>query len=156
MRVLVLTGTTGFGLLESAVLDLAKADPASEFVIQSPNKVVTGSNVEHHRFLDMEALDTSGIDVVVGHCGAGTTFWALERQIPFIGIVDLTRPDKHQRDLGNWLETSGHAMVLFNRGPTAEELERVTTTVFRRYERDPFRFDRIIQKLQELNAANRR
>ena len=156
MRVLVLTGTTGFRFLESAMLDLAKADPASEFVVQSLNDVVTGSNVEHHRFLDMEALDTSGIDVVVGHCGAGTTFWALERRIPFIGVVDWTRPDKHQRDLGNWLEASGHAVVLFNRGPTAEDLERATTTVFRRYEPDPFRFDRILRKLQELTAASRR
>ena len=156
MRLLVLTGTTGFRLLESEILDLAKVDPASDFVIQSPNDIVTRSNVEHHRYLDMEAFDTSGIDVVVGHCGAGTTFWALERQIPFIGVVDLTRRDKHQRDLGNWLEASGHAIVLVNCGPTPEDLKRAMTTVFRRYEPDPFRVDRIMQKLQEFPAVKRR
>ncbi len=136
------------------MLEMAKECPAWNFVIQSPNDMSDRANLEHHRYLDMAELNVSGIDVVVGHCGAGTAFWALERGLRFIAVVDLTRLDKHQQDLGAWLEQAGMAIVLVNRGPAIEDIQRAKSTVFRPYQPDPFRFERIVERLNACVSIN--
>jgi UDP-N-acetylglucosamine transferase subunit ALG13 len=148
MRVLLLTGTTGFPLLEESLVEVARIASSSTFVIQSPNDVKGFGNVEHHHFLDMGTINADEFDVVVGHCGAGTAFWVLEQQRPYIAVVNLTRFDQHQRDLGNWLAASNLAMVLMNRGPKLEELEQASKTDYRSYEPDPFRVGHLLKMLK--------
>jgi len=147
MSILVLTGTTGFPLLEEHMWHLAKDHCDLEVIIQSGNPFDGCSNVKHRSHIDMDAYDTTDTQTVIGHCGAGTVFWALERKLPLIAVVDMTRPDGHQEDLGRWLETNNFCLVLMSRGPTIRELEDVNAREFSVYHPDQFEMGRIEQLL---------
>ena len=137
-RLLVLTGTTGYPLLERHVQDLADQHGDLEMILQSPNVQAERDNLKYSQFLDLDTLDGSKLSAVIGHCGAGTVFWTLERGLPLIAIVDLMRPDDHQEDLGNWVRQKNYGLVLMNRGPTYEEILKLTAASFATYRAEPF------------------
>ena len=140
---MVLTGTTGFPLLERHMISMAAQRSELDVLLQSPNLVSESGNLKYRKSVDLDNFDTSDIATVVGHCGAGTVFWALERNLPLIAIVDLTRPDGHQEDLGNWIRNNNYGLVLENRGPTVEEISFALSGEFATYERDPFSIEKI-------------
>lgn len=145
---LVLTGTTGFPLLEQGILSLAKQAPDIEFWVQSKNDIEQIDNITHSYFIDMDRLETSRLSGVVGHCGAGTVFWALERRLPLLTVVDLTRPDGHQEDLGAWVAGNHFGMVITNRAPSVDDLRMVVSEPYTTYEPEPFRITAIDRFLQ--------
>lgn len=141
--VLVLTGTTGFPLLEKQMVKVAAEHGEHNVILQSPNSIEQSPNVEYVNFIDLDNYDISNIGCVVGHCGAGTVFWTLEHRIPLIAIVDLSRPDGHQQDLGDWVQRNNLGLVLKNRGPTNEEIALALQEGFDKYKREPFSVQRI-------------
>lgn len=150
MAYLVLTGTTGFHLLEQHMLTLAQQLPNLHFIIQTCNSLLVPHNVSHKVSIDLDAIDTSAVDAVIGHCGAGTVFWTLERRLPLIAVVDMTRPDGHQEDLGNWVKKNKFGLVLTNRGPSIEELKQANKSLFTFYKPDKF----LVEKLDCIFSEN--
>lgn len=148
VNVLVMTGTTGFPKLERQMIKLAASNPALHVLIQSPNELLATNRVSTTKYIDMESFDTNPYSLMVGHCGAGTVFWALERRLPLIAIVDLDRHDDHQLDLGNWLSRSGFGMTLVNRAPTGDEIEQIKQVPLKEYHKDPFRIDSLWNVLE--------
>ena len=149
MDLLVLTGTTGFPLLESHIQNLAGQYPDLRFLLQSPNRQQERANIRYQEYLDLENLDCTQFSGVIGHCGAGTVFWALERRLPLIAIVDLSRPDGHQSDLGDWLSRNNYGAVVVNRGPSYEEISNFVDNEYAKYEKEPFSVSKINLYLHE-------
>lgn len=139
---LILTGTTGYPMLEKAVLDIARNHDEYSFVLQTKNDVPACERVTHEKFIHMENLDYHAFDGIIGHCGAGTTFWTLDRDIRFLAVVDLDRIDSHQQDLGGWLEKHNHALVIYNKPITAKDLDELTTREFSPFEKEGFMFSK--------------
>lgn len=141
--VLVLTGTTGYPALERSILAMSEEVHDIEFILQTPNQLDLNGRLRHESFLDLDKLDTSSIGLVIGHCGAGTVFWTLDRRLKFIAIVDLDRPDQHQADLGQWVSNNRYGLVLRNKAPSIADINRAIATEFQEYEPDAFRVDRL-------------
>lgn len=147
-RILVLTGTAGYAMLEKSVLALAEKCSEYSFLLQTVNELeVNSPRVEHATFLNMNALDLTAFDAVIGHCGAGTVFWALEAKIRLLAMVNLERKDNHQTDLGNWLLKHNHALVIFNRPLEESDLAQLCSQQFTPYVKEHFVFDNIYHHL---------
>lgn len=149
MYLLVLTGTTGYPLLEDHIQSLAHRYPDLNFIVQSPNPQEEKDNLTYYHFLDLESFDYSTIDGVIGHCGAGTVFWTLERELPLLAIVDLSRPDGHQNDLGEWLRRNNYCTVIRNREPAYEEIAELVSREYAKYIKEPFSLDELNRYLGE-------
>lgn len=139
---LVLTGTAGYEMLEQSITNVAKSNTDYHFVLQTKNTIQDSKNITHESFIQMNDIDCKKYDGVIGHCGAGTAFWALAKKLPFLAVVNLDRVDSHQQDLGGWLEKHNYALVVYNKPVTAENLEELTTRKFAVYEKDNFMFDK--------------
>lgn len=144
-----MTGTTGYLNLEQHMTALAASDQNLNLLIQSPNTIAPLPRVKSTDHIDMDTYDTSGFDVMVGHCGAGTAFWALERNLPLIAIVDLDRHDDHQLDLGNWLAKHEYALVLINTPPSLVDLNSAVSNRFRVYKKSNFEIDALLQFFED-------
>lgn len=53
-------------------------------------------------------------DIIITHCGAGTVYKCLDLGIEFIAVPNTFRKDKHQLDLGNYLNKNNYARVCFD------------------------------------------
>jgi UDP-N-acetylglucosamine transferase subunit ALG13 len=146
-KILVLTGTTGYPMLEQSILDIAAQTNQFQFVLQTKNNLTASPGVKHQSFINMKQLDCSEFDGIVGHCGAGTTFWALDNNLRFLAVVDLERSDKHQQDLGLWLSKNNYGLVVENRPLTSADLEELLTRQFSNYHKDPFQFHKFDELL---------
>lgn len=141
-RILVLTGTTGYPMLEQSILAIAKDTDAYSFVLQTKNDIAPHKRVQHQSFINMKQLDPTSFDAIVGHCGAGTTFWCLDNHLRFLAVVDLERVDSHQQDLGLWISKNNYGLVIENRPITSDDLTEVLSREFDTYQKDPFKFDK--------------
>lgn len=122
MKILALTGSSSTYCFEDQLLEMA-VGTNWHWMIQSTNfepENVT-PRVRLESYIDLKSLESSP-DVLITHCGAGSVFWGLENKIPTIAIVNLSRPDDHQMDLGNYLEIKGLCLVTKNRVPEKEEI----------------------------------
>ena len=125
MNIVVISGSSAAFKLGPDLLEIAKSTNW-KWCIQS---VALGSknvseNIRTEEFIDVQSA-LRKCDVLISHCGAGTVFWALEKKLKFITIVDEDRHDDHQWDLGNYLEHNDLCLVLRGRAPTISEITDV-------------------------------
>ncbi len=108
--VLILTGNTPFSALEKRVFELSKRTPDIAFTLQSIQPCVTCS--VNLRLVDFIA-ETSfkEYDLIITHAGAGTVFFLLTCNLPFIAIPNLERRDPHQLELYNWLKKNKYSQT---------------------------------------------
>ena len=144
---LVLTGTTGFPLLESSIIDLAKLDSSLHFILQTKNKISSTKNLTHIEFIDLNSYDTSVLAGIIGHCGAGTTFWALNQKLPYLAVIDLTRTDDHQKDLGYWLRDHQYAYVVESRSLILSDIEELNGQSYKEYQKEAFEIKNLLRLL---------
>lgn len=133
MNVFVLSGSSAAFDFNEQFFELAKSSDW-EWVIQSvalEHGRIAG-NVRTETYIDQDTV-AKCCDVLISHCGAGTAFWALEQKLNFIAIVDTTRPDDHQWDLGDYLERENFCMVLRGRIPSLGEIEDVGELCYSEY-----------------------
>lgn len=149
-KILVLTGTTGFPMLETSILSIAEDSEDFVFTLQTKNPVPFHCRVEHEHFINMRELDCNSYDGVIGHCGAGTTFWALDNHLRFLAVVDLHRADSHQQDLGSWLDRNRYGLVVENRPLTIDDIISLCELKFEIYVKDKFKFDRFDKLTQDI------
>ena len=122
MNVVVLSGSSGAFNLANDCIEIAKKT-SWDWCIQSlrlESKKIT-EKIRTEKFINIESI-ANNCDVLISHCGAGTVFWALEKKIKLIAIVDEDRHDDHQWDLGNYLDHHRFCMVLRGRAPTISEI----------------------------------
>lgn len=122
MRILALTGSSSTYCFEDQLLEMA-VGTGWQWVIQSAGfecRDVTPL-VTVRSYLDL-SNPVGAIDVLITHCGAGSVFWGLENRIPTIAMVNLSRPDDHQADLGDYLDEKALCFVTRNRIPSEAEI----------------------------------
>jgi len=100
--VLFLTGNTPFHGLEKTAVTISKQLPNLSFTLQSISPCVEStSNLRLVSFIPEACFSEYG--VIVTHAGAGTVFFLISNNIPFIAIPNLERNDSHQVELYKWL-----------------------------------------------------
>ncbi|WP_270804874.1 PssE/Cps14G family polysaccharide biosynthesis glycosyltransferase [Aeromonas sp. QDB66] len=112
MKVLVTVGTTRFDEMIEA-LDLyfiGKSEFEVTFQISDGSYLPISG--DHIVFSDsIERLYESS-DVVISHAGAGSTFRLLEMGKLLILVPNVSRRDKHQLDIANYMSENNHALVI--------------------------------------------
>lgn len=152
MNFLVLTGTTGFKVLENSISRLVDlyGSKRLQFTIQTKNHIEVLPGIKHVEFLDLNNIDVTCYDGIIGHCGAGTTFWALEKRVPYMAVVDLTRLDKHQEDLGMWLLKNNYACVVHSGELVLDDLDALLRQQFSTYIKDEFKVFALMKIIKSL------
>lgn len=122
MRILALTGSSSAYCYEDQLLEMA-VGTCWQWVIQSSNleSGYVNPRIRVESYFDL-TNSVGSIDVLITHCGAGSVFWGLENKIPTIAIVNLSRHDDHQIDLGEYVDKKGLCLVTRNRIPLIEEV----------------------------------
>jgi UDP-N-acetylglucosamine transferase subunit ALG13 len=115
---------------------------------QSKSATRFPANVTLSPFIDLTSVHIDPCDVIIAHCGAGLTFWALATQGKLISIVNTQRPDPHQRDLGNWLSRNEYALVLNGRVPNGDEIRDISLKSLKKYQNDDFQFNLLKQHIR--------
>lgn len=106
--VLIITGNTPFNSLETRVFELSKNLPDITITLQSIQPVVTCSmNLRLVDFIPESSFQD--YDLIITHAGAGTVFFLLSCNLPFIAVPNLERRDPHQLELYNWLKRNKFA-----------------------------------------------
>lgn len=108
--VLILTGNTPFNSLETRVFELSKQLPDITITLQSIKPVVTCSmNLRLVDFIPESSFQD--YDLIITHAGAGTVFFLLACNLPFIAVPNLERRDQHQLELFNWLKKNKYSQT---------------------------------------------
>ena len=108
--VLILTGNTPFYSLETRVFELSKQLPDITITLQSIQPVVPCStNLQLVDFIPESSFQD--YDLIITHAGAGTVFFLLACNLPFIAVPNLERQDPHQLELYNWLEKNKYSQT---------------------------------------------
>ncbi|MDB9965150.1 hypothetical protein OAD55_01070 [Planktomarina temperata] len=108
--VLILTGNTPFNSLETRVFELSKQLPDITFTLQSIQPSVTCSvNLRLVDFISEARF--RDYDLIITHAGAGTVFFLLACNLPFIAVPNLERRDPHQLELYNWLRKNKYSQT---------------------------------------------
>jgi beta-1,4-N-acetylglucosaminyltransferase len=108
--VLILTGNTPFNALEKMVHELSKQIPDITFTLQSIQPLVS-SSVNLHLTEFISEASFKEYDLIITHAGAGTVFFLLNCNLPFIAIPNLERRDQHQIELYNWLKKNNYSQT---------------------------------------------
>ena len=113
--VLILTGNTPFNSLETRVFELSKQLPDITITLQSIKPVVTCS--VNFRLVDfIPESSFQDYDLIITHAGAGTVFFLLACNLPFIAVPNLERRDLHQLELYNWLKKNKYSQTALIEG----------------------------------------
>ncbi|MDN4503159.1 PssE/Cps14G family polysaccharide biosynthesis glycosyltransferase [Alteromonadaceae bacterium BrNp21-10] len=107
MKVLVTVGTTAFEGLISYIDQLKTS--VDEFELQIGPTDYTPSNYPYFQFIDDIEKKYLDADVIISHCGAGSTYRLLELGKPLILVPNLERVDQHQKDLARFMEQGNYA-----------------------------------------------
>lgn len=83
-------------------------------------------------------------DVIVCHAGAGTIFRLLELQKKILMVPNFDRVDSHQREIGEYMATHGHAIYCPKFDDIMINLDVIDGVQFKPYIKDEFqKFDEI-------------
>jgi len=137
MKILVTVGTSAFDSLIKAVDEQLK--PTDYQVIC---QIADGSyKPDKHNYLsfsdNFEDLIDS-VDIVITHGGAGTIFNLLERGKKLLVVPNLERIDKHQMDLGNFIEINDYGVICTDLKQLLSQLEFCQKHTPKRYQKEKF------------------
>lgn len=118
MRVLVTVGTGCFDSLIKRC-DRIALDSHYKFTFQIGKGAYQPINGYYFDF--DSCLDVTDFDLVISHCGAGTVYKCLNSDISLIAVPNLERSDKHQSELGSYLQKHNFCSTCFD----LENLERL-------------------------------
>ncbi|MCG9730949.1 hypothetical protein L1D44_14090 [Shewanella sp. Isolate13] len=111
MKILVTVGTGSFDSLVERC-DKISSNSVDEFTFQIGKG---GYQPKNGLYFDFSPdLNLTDFDLVISHCGAGTVFKCLNSKIPLIAIPNLERSDKHQSELGCYLEKHNFCCTCFD------------------------------------------
>lgn len=108
--VLTLTGNTPFKGLERAILGLSEQIRNIKFTLQSIQPCVS-SSVNLHLTKFIPEARFKEYDLIITHAGAGTVFFLLKCNLPFIAVPNIERRDTHQLELYYWLKDNNFSQT---------------------------------------------
>lgn len=136
MKVFVTLGTTPFTELINAIAE-QQIDQKHELTIQSTTgnlnqfKQAFEFSYEINKWYDWA-------DVIITHAGAGSVYRLLEQKKKLIVVPNMYRKDKHQIELGRFLERGQLSLVCHDLTQIRKLLLRVCTYEFKPYVKTDF------------------
>ncbi|MFH0255807.1 PssE/Cps14G family polysaccharide biosynthesis glycosyltransferase [Vibrio rumoiensis] len=117
-KLLLTLGTTEFSELVNAVIKFS-CDSGISTIIQTPNasQFVSASintNIKVFEYLDNIDCLYKKIPYIITHAGAGSCYRLLELNKKILVVPNLSRIDKHQSDIGNWIKNNDYALYCDN------------------------------------------
>ncbi|WP_318481527.1 PssE/Cps14G family polysaccharide biosynthesis glycosyltransferase [Photobacterium leiognathi] len=141
MNILVTVGTGSFDTLISSLEEKFRNSVDIKLTIQygSGNRP-SASNSIHDMFDFKKNIDELfyEFDLVICHCGAGTVFSLLEKNIPFIAVPNLERVDKHQVELAKYLDEMSYSIVCFDVNDISNSILNYKTENIKKYQKTLF------------------
>ncbi|MBE8233481.1 MAG: glycosyltransferase [Endozoicomonadaceae bacterium] len=139
INVLITVGTTEFDELIEFIDEISLNLPGFNMVAQiSSSAVYSPRNISFFDFSDDFESYVESADVIISHAGAGSVYSMLEKGKKLIVVPNLTRVDKHQLELANFVQKNNFSIVC----NAIKELEgailRINKTSFNVYEKDDF------------------
>jgi beta-1,4-N-acetylglucosaminyltransferase len=120
MKVFVTTGTTDFTELVEAVLTLSDD---YEIVVQTPTAYKNTDNCCFIGFVKNIADYYQWADIIITHAGAGSVYKLLELERKILVVPNLTRNDKHQSQLANYVRDYNYGGVCYDLNTLESELK---------------------------------
>lgn len=111
MKILVTVGTGCFDSLIECC-DKIACNSVYQFTFQIGKGEYLPKNGVYFDFQPDLAL--THFDLIISHCGAGTVYKCLNSKIPLIAVPNLERSDKHQSELGYYLEKNNFCSTCFD------------------------------------------
>lgn len=134
--IFVTVGTTDFDALTERVDALAPT-LGEDVIIQTGRGVYAPRHAQHFRFAPSLEPYYQQARLVISHGGLGTLVEVLRLGKPLIGVSNPDRFDLHQNDLLGELERGGYLLWCRDLANLEQDIRRVTTMQFRRYEDPP-------------------
>ena len=135
MKVFVTTGTTDFTQLIEAVLTLSDD---YEVVVQTPTTYKNTPNCRFFDFVKNIADYYQWADIIITHAGAGSVYKLLELEKKILVVPNLTRKDKHQSQLANYVRDNNYGGVCFDLNTLASELNVCQSSCYDIYKNQSF------------------
>jgi beta-1,4-N-acetylglucosaminyltransferase len=107
MKYLVSVGTTSFDTL---INFLDSSNFQAEFIFQIADGLYIPQNHSYFRF-ENDIFEKYCEYVPIIHCGAGSIYSLLEKNVRFLCIPNLERQDKHQLDIARFVDDNRLAIV---------------------------------------------
>ena len=136
MNFLVTVGTTGFDRLFMYCDTLDWSGHVVRWQIGPGKFCPAGTGSERYIANIHEAY--SWADVVITHAGAGTVYTLLELGKRIIVVPNLTRRDKHQRELARFVEMNQFGIVAWDPESVGDAIRRLDEFDFKPYNKYGF------------------
>jgi UDP-N-acetylglucosamine transferase subunit ALG13 len=136
--IFVTVGTTDFDALAARMDELTPV-LNEEVIIQTGRGVYVPRHAQHFRFAPSLDDYYRQARLVVSHGGLGTLVEVLRLGKPLIGVSNPDRFDLHQNDLLGELERGGYLLWCRDLASLGDDIRRIASMQFRRYEQPPCR-----------------
>lgn len=147
MKILVTVGHTQFNELIQAV-DEQLQDGCYEVICQIADGVYKPRHHQYFAYSSEIEKHIEAVDLVITHAGAGSVFSLLEREKPVVVVPNTVRRDKHQLDIGQYVETHKFGRVCNSLIELGSAVESALHSTFVLYQREPFAgYDDILAEL---------
>lgn len=150
MKIFVTTGTTDFTELVDAVLTLSNQ---YEVVVQTPTAYKDTGNCRFFDFVRNISDYYQWADIIITHAGAGSVYKLLELEKKILVVPNLTRKDKHQSQLADYVRDSNYGGVCYDLNTLASELNICQSNNYDIYQNEAFSGIDDIMNLFELKYA---
>jgi beta-1,4-N-acetylglucosaminyltransferase len=139
INVFITVGTTEFDDLIEVIDKISLNLPDFNMVAQiSSSAVYSPRNITFFDFSDDFESYVDSADIIICHAGAGSVYSMLEKAKRLIVVPNLSRVDKHQLELANFVQKNNFSIVC----NTLKELEgailMINNTTFDVYTKDAF------------------
>jgi beta-1,4-N-acetylglucosaminyltransferase len=136
MKVLVTLGTTPFDELLNAILALG-IDDEHDLVVQSKHYDMSKFK---NGFAFSDKIEDWYIwaDVIITHAGAGSVYRNLEAGRKLIVVPNLSRKDKHQLELANYVNEQKYAQVCYEFTQLPDLISKAADYQYHVYNNDSF------------------
>tara|TARA_B100000212_G_C27264500_1_gene485942 strand:- start:303 stop:737 length:435 start_codon:yes stop_codon:yes gene_type:complete len=111
-KILISTGTTEFDRLINHAVEIFDASKFA-MTIQTPKKIYH-AEIKSFVYIDNIKEKYKSYDLIITHAGAGNCYQLLEMNCAIIVVPNLERRDKHQKDLGLYLQTKNYCAVCWD------------------------------------------
>ncbi|MGP5157697.1 PssE/Cps14G family polysaccharide biosynthesis glycosyltransferase [Pseudoalteromonas prydzensis] len=135
MKIFVTTGTTEFVELIEAVLTLSEE---YEAIVQTPITYESTVNCKFFGFVNNVTEYYQWADVIITHAGAGSVYKLLELGKKVLVVPNLTRKDKHQSQLADYVRDSNYGAVCYDLNELEAVLQDLRSKHYSPYRKESF------------------
>lgn len=148
INIFVTVGTTEFDELIKLVDNVAMNLSGFTIVAQvSSSAVYKPKNISYFEFSNEFENYIENADIIISHAGAGSIYSMLEKGKKLIVVPNLSRIDKHQSELANYVQQNNFSLVCKSLDELEDSILSISEISFNKYEKVDFFGLNIIRNL---------